>query len=304
MFNRAETTPPSSPTESLPPSGISNGVVSPSDGPLANGHKKVNGVVEMNGVSTSGVLNESPKPLFGSKLVVLGPLANVKSQPEQLHALNRVHIDAANTIMDVLKNRKPDQEHYYADFVSVLMNEPYGGIRNMHRCDNNLMSFASDLYFDLWYNQSRTSEINIVACESGAYLAVKLMQFIDLYGDSFIGSMSNFDIVWSKFLYGQPIDLATRPGSKISKICRAVILIDPSLTAPRRMAKWLGFRSAMYDQLKLVAPRGDSGERLCLVLHTGLVTATHLQVEIEGAQNFGDDGLAAVVECFKNFINA
>ncbi|EDQ99514.1 uncharacterized protein LACBIDRAFT_334954 [Laccaria bicolor S238N-H82] len=208
----------------------------------------------MNGVSTSGVLNESPKPLFGSKLVVLGPLANVKSQPEQLHALNRVHIDAANTIMDVLKNRKPDQEHYYADFVSVLMNEPYGGIRNMHRCDNNLMSFASDLYFDLWYNQSRTSEINIVACESGAYLAVKLMQFIDLYGDSFIGSMSNFDIVWM----------------------RSFSLIHPSLL--------------------LVAWQNGSA--------FGLVTATHLQVEIEGAQNFGDDGLAAVVECFKNFINA
>lgn len=60
----------------------------------------------------------------------------------------------------------------------------------------------------------------------------------------------------------------------------------------------------MYDQLKLVAPKGDSGERLCLVLHTGLVTATHYGVEIEGAESFGDDGVVALVERFKNFINA
>lgn len=61
----------------------------------------------------------------------------------------------------------------------------------------------------------------------------------------------------------------------------------------------------MYDQLKLVAPKGDSGERLCLVLRTGLVTATHFEVKIEGAEIFdSDNGATAVVERFKNFINA
>lgn len=60
----------------------------------------------------------------------------------------------------------------------------------------------------------------------------------------------------------------------------------------------------MYDHLKLVAPKGDSGERLCLVLHTGLVTATHLEVEVKGAESFSDDGVTALVEHFKNFINA
>ena len=60
----------------------------------------------------------------------------------------------------------------------------------------------------------------------------------------------------------------------------------------------------MYDQLKLVAPKGDSGERLCLVLRTGLVAATHFEVKIEGAEIFSDDGATAVVERFNNFINA
>ncbi|EDR09028.1 uncharacterized protein LACBIDRAFT_326330 [Laccaria bicolor S238N-H82] len=233
-----------------------------------------------------------------SKLFVIGPLANVKSQPEQLHALNRVHIEAAKMIMDVLKNRKPNEAAYYADYVSVLMNEPYGGIRNMHRCTNNLMTFAADLYFDLWYNQSRISEINLVACESGAYLAIKLMQFIDLYGDSFVRSVSSFNIVWTWFenLKNMPLLCCL-----YLIYASVVILIDPSLTAPRRMAKWLGYRSAMYDERKLVAPKGDS--RLCLVLRTGFVTATHFDLEVEGAENFSDDGVTAVVERFKNFIN-
>lgn len=58
----------------------------------------------------------------------------------------------------------------------------------------------------------------------------------------------------------------------------------------------------MYDERKLVAPKGDS--RLCLVLRTGLVAATHFEVEIEGAENFSDDRATAMVECFENFINA
>ena len=82
-----------------------------------------------------------------------------------------------------------------------------------------------------------------MACESGAYLvsfpcimstrgidlavlqAVKLMQFIDLYGDSFVNSVTNFNIIWRKFLNEEPINLPSQPGSKISKICQWVLSI-------------------------------------------------------------------------------
>jgi hypothetical protein len=80
-------------------------------------------------------------------------------------------------------------------------------------------------------------------------------------------------------------------------------MIDPSLPAPRRLAKWLEYWPVMYNNLKLVAPKGGSGERLFLMLHTNLVTATHLGVEIQGTEHFGEDGVTALVERFKNFIN-
>jgi hypothetical protein len=80
-----------------------------------------------------------------------------------------------------------------------------------------------------------------------------------------------------------------------------MILIDPSLPAPHRLAKWLEYWPVMYNKLKLVAPKGDSGERLFLALHTNLVKATHFGVEIQGAESFGKDGVTALVECFKNF---
>jgi len=83
-----------------------------------------------------------------------------------------------------------------------------------------------------------------------------------------------------------------------------MILIDPSLPTPSGLKKWLEIQPVMYNQLKLVAPKGESGERLVLVLQTNLVTKTQVGVEIQGAESYGNDGVTALVECFKNFINA
>ncbi|KIJ95116.1 hypothetical protein K443DRAFT_109368, partial [Laccaria amethystina LaAM-08-1] len=130
-----------------------------------------------------------------SRLIIIGTVAKAKNQPKALDALNMVLIDIANRMLRVLKERCVESYFVCATFlISCRLYESYGGFFHMSRLATNFVVTAFDIYFGIVWNRKRINEINIVACESGVYLAIKLIEFIDLYGDSV--SMSKFNKIW------------------------------------------------------------------------------------------------------------
>lgn len=236
-----------------------------------------------------------------SRLIIIGTVAKVKNQPKALDALNTVLIDVANRMLRVLKERKPYCGPYAASYLSMSSYESFGGFSHMSRLATNFVVTAFDIYFGIVFNWKWINEINIIACESGVYLVIKLIEFIDLYGDSV--SMSKFSKMWTQFLLGQPISFPTQPDSRISALIRVVILIEPSLPVPSHLARWLGSCPCFYDQ-QLVAPKEDSERRMFLVCKTNMVRSTHHEAGVDGAESFEGDELTDVIQNFEKFINS
>ncbi|TDL21891.1 ARM repeat-containing protein [Rickenella mellea] len=104
--------------------------------------------------------------------------------------------------------------------------------------------------------------VHIIAAESGAYLAMKAIEFIDWYGTEFEDDVAGFCAAWKSFLVDHRLGSARAEENTlteenpISPLIRSVILVQPSLPAPSGFNKlmWKWTQPKIYNHLAWPPP--------------------------------------------------
>jgi len=72
-----------------------------------------------------------------------------------------------------------------------------------------MVAFGRMLYLDLCMSQASIRRVHIVATESGAYLVIRVIEFIKCYGCNLQHNSAELDSMWTSFLadpkYSRPL---------------------------------------------------------------------------------------------------
>ncbi|TDL28276.1 hypothetical protein BD410DRAFT_835492 [Rickenella mellea] len=157
-----------------------------------------------------------------------------------------------------IKNwRKDHEEPHVWDYGRAEVENTCGGFMHLKRQDDNMVAVGHSVYIDLCMNLNRIQRLNIIGVESGAYLAVRLIEFIDRYGTKFEDDMGGFADEWASFLWSHGHATGeTGMQNAISPLIRSVILVQPSLPIPSGLNKWMWWwlKPAIYDHLEWSQP--------------------------------------------------
>ncbi|KAJ7204752.1 hypothetical protein GGX14DRAFT_459591, partial [Mycena pura] len=106
----------------------------------------------------------------------------------------------------------------------------------IQRLEENMVVSACDFYSDLCLNLPYIKQLHIIAGESGAYLAVRMIDFFVKHGDAFLWNTRQFDREWGDFLVsGREFNEKNDRSNLIGN----VLLICPSLPSPFGFAKFM-----------------------------------------------------------------
>ncbi|TDL23738.1 hypothetical protein BD410DRAFT_148184 [Rickenella mellea] len=180
------------------------------------------------------------------------PLVDVSNRPPQLDA----YINALD--LSITRWRKDHCRPHVVTYQSPRSYESYGGISHMRSQNQYLISFAHSMYLTLCANIRWIDRIHIIAAESGAYMAIRLVEFIDMYGTKYYDEDDNFVPAWVKFLVNHELGegVGKSPENVLSPLIRSIILVHPSLPAASGMARflWRWIKPRIYDHLEWMNP--------------------------------------------------
>ncbi|TDL21829.1 hypothetical protein BD410DRAFT_280191 [Rickenella mellea] len=186
-------------------------------------------------------------------VVCIYPLVDVADRPATLDAFIR----ALDISITNWRNDHPRPQ--VATYQSPWRDQSYGSIRHIQNQSENMVSFAFSLYFTICANIRRIGRIHIIAAESCAYMAVRIIEFLDEYGTKYYDDDDDdFESAWIEFLvnheHREHVGLSAE--NVISPLIRCVILVQPSLPAATGMARilWHWVKPGIYGHLEWMQP--------------------------------------------------
>ncbi|KAJ7225836.1 hypothetical protein GGX14DRAFT_641274 [Mycena pura] len=173
-------------------------------------------------------------------IVFIDPVADVQNQPKELEAIIKAQHEVLTIFREFLT-----EEFYISSYQAPSRDETYGGVGHMQRLEENMGALQL---------------LHIVAGESGAYMAVRMIDFFVKHGDAFVQKTRQFDREWGDFL------VSGREFSEKndrSKLIGTVLLICPSLPSPSGFAKLMwGFLEPLFYAHTHLNPA--SGRVMCV----------------------------------------
>ncbi|KIM77750.1 hypothetical protein PILCRDRAFT_614465 [Piloderma croceum F 1598] len=149
-----------------------------------------------------GLIRGEPKPLVW--IACFMPVSNVEDLGDE--------VDRAQD--NVLSHWRKDSSivHFVTYGPSKKSNQ--GDVQQLER---NMVNFAHDFYLDICINEQIIEKVLIVACGSGAYLAIKIVNFLKINGVKFQYDLDGFVREWRKFL---AVDETSKLENKYSSLIR------------------------------------------------------------------------------------
>ncbi|KAF8971670.1 hypothetical protein BDZ97DRAFT_1784497 [Flammula alnicola] len=180
------------------------------------------------------------------------PLAGISSSDGRLFKeVEQIYSDVhklQKLLHDKLSGLSTPEAVYSVFYSTMRMKKRYGGVTHMYQLEEDMVNIANDLYLDLCSNKKSIKSLYIIAGESGAYLVLRLLKFMNDHGvDLKNGMPDTFPRLWYNSIYGR--DEPTSSQSEGDIHIRYVILIRPSLPLPQGFAHafWRIIQPAFYQ---------------------------------------------------------
>jgi len=193
--------------------------------------------------------------------VFISSLAEVDHSPRSLEDL----MAAFEKVKQDISTSVTEYKYHVAYYPSSSWDQSYGGFGHLRRLDENFLTTGEDFYLDLCANRKWIEQVHIIAIESGAYFANKILDFIDHHGAAL--QNGDFGSAWDYFLLnGNHMEIPMSPPepNELSDLIRSVTLIAPSLPTPSGIMQMLGQWAlpSVYDHQKHYHKQG----RKCFVV--------------------------------------
>jgi len=201
-------------------------------------------------------------------LSCISTVAEVDRSPRLQSDLDSAYLDAKEHIIRCLQDRSrllDTTPPYIACYPDAGRDVTYGGIRHLVTQERNLIARGADMYLDICVNHHWINQLHIIASDSGAFMAIRFIEFIDHYGTTLQFDLQRLESAWSLFLNTHEFSDKRTNKNALLPIIRSLTLIHPSLPTPsgivRVLGRWMlpptyGLRSFkhldIYDSIALL----------------------------------------------------